>query len=102
MAYQQHQRAAEQAKIAARCAVITLSDTRTVATDTSGQTIRDLLTRDGHEVVHTQIIPDDPGQLEALLNELLARNDVDTILTNGGTGISRRDQTISVIAKLLD
>jgi molybdenum cofactor biosynthesis protein B len=102
MAYESHQRAAEETKIAARCAVITLSDTRTQATDTSGRAIRDLLGGEGHQIVHSQIIPDEPTQLESLLTALLARDDVDAILTNGGTGISRRDQTISVIAKHLD
>ena len=102
MAYESHQRAAEQTKIVARCAVITLSDTRTPENDTSGQAIRSLLARDGHHVVHHQIIPDEPAQLESLLLGLLARENVDVILTNGGTGISRRDQTISVISKHLD
>jgi len=89
-------------KIVARCAVITLSDTRTEQTDTSGQMIRNLLTGDSHVVAHYQIIPDEPSQLESILLDLLAREDVDAILTNGGTGISRRDQTISVIIKHLD
>src|SRR5215510_13575342 len=99
MAYDQHRREGSQHK--ARCAVVTLSDTRTEATDKSGQTIRELLTRDGHAVVQYQIIKDEPAQLEALLSELLNRDTIEAVLTNGGTGISRRDQTVTVIDKML-
>jgi molybdopterin adenylyltransferase len=100
MAYEQHKHDA--ADKVARCAVITLSDTRTEATDTSGKAIRDLLARDGHQVAQYQIIRDEPHELEKLLLDLLVRDSIDAILTNGGTGISKRDQTISVIAKHLD
>ena len=100
MAYEQHVRQAE--GVCARCAVVTLSDTRTHEMDKSGQRICELLTGDGNEIAEYRLIPDDAAQLESLLNELLARQDVDVVLTNGGTGISRRDRTIEVIEKLLD
>ena len=101
MAYEDHQHAAALSgkALAARCAVITLSDTRTGATDTSGQTIREMLLHDGHQVGFTRIIPDDPATLDALMRELLSRNDIDAILTNGGTGISKRDATIETLQK---
>ena len=86
----------------ARCAVVTLSDTRTEATDQSGRRIRELLTGAGHVVTHYQIVPDEPSLLEPLLIGLLAGGDVDAVLTNGGTGFSRRDQTIPVIQRLLE
>ncbi len=100
MAYEQHVRAAE--PIVARCAVITLSDTRTAATDTSGRRVREMLESDGHAVAHYQIIPDDVQTLRALLQDLFDRPHVDAVLTNGGTGLSRRDQTIGVIEKLIE
>lgn len=100
MSYHQHQDLARQ--ITARCAVITLSDSRTAADDLSGDKIAQLLQADGHGVVDRQIIPDDPQRLRALLDAALARPDVDAIITNGGSGISRRDQTIPVIEQLLD
>jgi len=100
MAYDQHIRDA--AGETARCGVITLSDTRTEATDKSGRRIRELLEEAGHATAHYQLLPDDPAALEPVLRGLLARADVDVILTNGGTGISRRDQTIGVIERLLD
>jgi molybdenum cofactor biosynthesis protein B len=82
--------------------VITLSDTRTADTDKSGQRIRELLEADGHAVAHYRILPDDPQALGAELGALLARDDIDAVLTNGGTGVSRRDQTVGVIERSLD
>jgi molybdenum cofactor biosynthesis protein B len=99
MAYDQHKHAAQ--SIVARCAVVTLSDTRTEATDTSGQRIRELLEQAGHSITLATIIPDDPERLRALLRDLLANADVDCILTNGGTGISPRDNTIAVVESVL-
>ena len=83
------------------CAVITVSDTRTVETDTGGQTLIDLLTAAGHEVIERQIIPDDPGPMQALLGSLAGRDDVDVILLTGGTGISPRDQTFETVSAML-
>ena len=100
MAYHAHQQAAQ--SISARCAIITLSDTRTEATDKSGQAIRSLLASANHTVALHKIIPDDPDALEPLLLSCLADPNIDCILTNGGTGISPRDQTIDIIAKFID
>ncbi len=100
MAYSEHVRSADQ--IVARCAVVTLSDTRTEQTDGSGAAIKRLLTEAGHEVSLYRILPDDPSALDALLRDVLARDDVDAVLTNGGTGISRRDQTVGVIDRLIE
>lgn len=100
MAYADHTSSAK--LIVARCGVITLSDTRTIDTDTSGRRIAEMLRDAGHVVAHTTILPDDPAALETELGTLLGRNDIDCVLTNGGTGISRRDQTIGVVDRLLD
>ena len=100
MTYEQHLR--EASLDVARCAIITLSDTRTVATDTSGRRMREILTDAGHSVADYRIIPDEPDALNRSLTELLERQDIDAIFTNGGTGISRRDRTIEVIEKRLD
>ena len=100
MSYQQHQQSSQE--IVARCAVITLSDTRNESTDISGKRIRDLLTEAGHTLSHYRILPDDPLQLAPLIGELILRGDLDVILSNGGTGISRRDQTIDVIERVID
>ena len=100
MAYEQH---AQDAKsiVAARCAIITLSDTRNEQTDTSGKRIGELLEAEHHAIASYRIIPDDPPTLSRLLDELLADANIEVILTNGGTGISQRDGTIEVVASKL-
>jgi molybdopterin adenylyltransferase len=97
MSYQQHIHASE--TVIARCAVITLSDTRNESTDKSGARIKQLLSEQKHRLQDYRVIPDDPAQLDQLLSQYLSRNDLDVILTNGGTGISQRDQTIGVIER---
>jgi molybdenum cofactor biosynthesis protein B len=61
-----------------------------------------LLEAEDHQIVHSQIVKDEPSAFEPLLAGLLANDTIDAILTNGGTGISRRDQTISVVERHLD
>jgi molybdenum cofactor biosynthesis protein B len=100
MAYSDHLREAHDQFV--RCAVITLSDTRTPETDKSGRRITQLLQEHGHTLARYQILPDEPADLRALLNELLASPDIDAILSNGGTGVSPRDTTIEVVESLLD
>jgi len=86
-----------QAPRSCRCAVITVSDTRTLETDTGGATVAELLTGAGHVVVARQIIPDEPRRMRGLMAELAGRDDVDAILLTGGTGLSRRDQTYETV-----
>jgi molybdenum cofactor biosynthesis protein B len=98
-AYHGHVQSAQH--IRARCAVITLSDTRDESSDTSGSRLKDLLSKSGHTVSFYQVVPDEPATIDALLRDVLARDELDVIVTNGGTGISRRDHTIPVIEKLI-
>ncbi|MGH7179968.1 MAG: MogA/MoaB family molybdenum cofactor biosynthesis protein, partial [Tepidisphaeraceae bacterium] len=100
MGYSEHQ--AQSQPLRVRCAVVTLSDTRTQQTDTSGQTIKRLLESAGHAVADYRLIKDEPDDLRSALMDLLSRDDVDVILTNGGTGISPRDQTVPVIERMID
>ena len=86
----------------ARCAVITLSDTRDETTDKSGQRIKALLAEHEQPVVSYQILKDEPDQITAAVRALLARPDVDVILTNGGTGIAPRDTTFEALQGLLE
>ena len=85
-----------------RCAVITVSDTRTPETDTGGKAVCDHLTAAGHAVIHREIIPDDPGRMRPLLESLRGRDDLDAILLTGGTGVTSRDQTYETVTALLD
>jgi molybdopterin adenylyltransferase len=84
------------------CAVVTISDTRTLDTDRSGQLICQLLQAAGHQIGRYQIIPDEPTQI---LAELATAIDLlpplHAIVFNGGTGISARDTTSEAIASVL-
>lgn len=83
-----------------RCAVITVSDTRTLATDTGGQSIVDVLSAAGHRVVAREIVPDEPDRMRELVRRLVALGEVDAILMTGGTGVARRDQTYETVGAL--
>ena len=83
------------------CAVITVSDTRTLQSDKGGQTLIEQLQDAGHRVVFREIIPDQPEAMRSRLIELRDRDDVAAILMTGGTGISRRDQTYETVSHLL-
>lgn len=84
-----------------RCVVVTVSDTRTVATDTGGQAIVELLEREGHEVQAREIIPDEPKRMTALLHRIVQGNETDAVLLTGGTGLSQRDQTYETVSQML-
>lgn len=92
----------DQQIIVANCAVITISDSRTIATDQSGKIIQDLLVGSGHCVVEYQILPDEPQQILALVQQLAAIDSLDAIICNGGTGIAPRDTTYDAIAQILE
>lgn len=80
--------------------VITVSDSRTEATDESGKLIRDLLAGAGHVLAYYEIMPDEPRQIAAAIRA--KRADLDGIVINGGTGIAPRDQTYEAVKGLLD
>ncbi|MDA2917290.1 MogA/MoaB family molybdenum cofactor biosynthesis protein [Nitrospinae bacterium AH_259_B05_G02_I21] len=84
------------------CAVITVSDTRTEATDTSGQLIRDGLEGAGHMVLSSCIVPDEPSAIRRAIEEAAATGGVKAILLTGGTGITPRDRTHEVVSEMLD
>ncbi|PZV08739.1 MAG: molybdenum cofactor biosynthesis protein [Leptolyngbya sp.] len=83
-----------------RCAVVTVSDTRTVESDLSGQLLQTLLAEAGHQVSDYRIVPDEPQQICPLCQSLAAQ--VDCIILTGGTGIAPRDTTYDAIAALLE
>ena len=82
------------------CAVITVSDTRTVENDKSGQAIVDSLKSAGHVVLERVIVPDEPVELSELVNRLVKGDQIEAILLTGGTGIAVRDQTPETLSKL--
>jgi molybdenum cofactor biosynthesis protein B len=83
------------------CAIVTVSDTRTVDTDTSGARIRELLEAAGHRVADYSILPDEPSIVRPRLVELIAES-VEAVIVNGGTGLAPRDSTYEAVAGLLD
>jgi molybdenum cofactor biosynthesis protein B len=85
-----------------KCAVITTSDSRTEQEDESGRLIRKKLTDGGHRVTHYVILKNDAAAIKQELAALLLRDDVQAIITSGGTGLSKRDVTVDTIAPMLE
>lgn len=99
--HQQHQQAAA-AGPPPRCAVLTISDTRTIETDTSGALCCRLLEAAGYIIAVRDLLPDEPERIAPRLEALCADEGVDAVLLCGGTGIARRDRTYDVVAARLD
>lgn len=83
-------------------AVITLSDTRTDATDISGAFIKTVLLDAGHTVPLYRVLPDDRLKIKSIIQDCLIDPHIAVIITNGGTGISARDTTFDVVAALIE
>ena len=83
-----------------RCFVLTISDTRTEADDTSGAAIVEALTAAGHVITGRKILRDDPGPVAEAIRRATVSADV--VITTGGTGITSRDSTYEAISGLLD
>jgi molybdopterin adenylyltransferase len=90
-----------QAPSSIRCAVLTVSDTRTLETDTGGAAVLKHLVDAGHTILQRSILPDEPLAMRALLLEWSQLAELDAILITGGTGISARDQTFETVSGLL-
>jgi molybdenum cofactor biosynthesis protein B len=90
----------DQARGSVACAVVTVTDTRTLADDRSGAAIVELLEAAGHRLAARTIVPDEPALLEAAVRELVSRADVAAILITGGTGVAPRDQTPDTLVGL--
>ena len=83
-------------------AVLTVSDTRTQETDTSGAFLEEALVAAGHTVADRQIVIDDVYQLRAIVSQWIADPKVEVVLTTGGTGFSGRDSTPEALSPLFD
>jgi molybdopterin adenylyltransferase len=83
-------------------AVLTVSDTRTEANDTSGDLLADRLTGAGHRLFQRQIVIDDVYQLRAAVSAWIANGSVNVVLVTGGTGFAARDSTPEALAPLFD
>src|SRR5437762_7936801 len=85
----------EGAPASVKCAVITISDSRTAQTDESGKLIRDLFQKSGHSVLFTAVVKDEPKAILDAVEQ--ASWTCEAIVTNGGTGLSNRDVTIPTL-----
>jgi molybdenum cofactor biosynthesis protein B len=94
-----HAKAASQGSVP--IAIVTVSDTRTPETDTSGKLIRKLVEEAGHHVTGYRIVRDEPDEVAAVLDEFTDGR-ARLVIFNGGTGISKRDRTFDVISKALE
>ncbi|HIK53832.1 MAG TPA: MogA/MoaB family molybdenum cofactor biosynthesis protein [Synechococcales cyanobacterium M55_K2018_004] len=88
--------------VSVSCAIVTVSDTRTMESDRSGHVIRQLLHENGHIVAFYTILPDEPDQIAAQLLDLCQQPEIEALVLNGGTGIAPRDTTYDAIERLLE
>ncbi|MCP8688515.1 molybdenum cofactor biosynthesis protein B [Marinobacterium sedimentorum] len=88
--------------VALNIAVLTVSDTRTLETDTSGQTLVDRLEAVGHKLQARTIVKDDVYQLRAQVSAWIADPSIHVVLSTGGTGFSHRDSTPEALQPLFD
>ena len=92
----------ERAPESVGCVIVTVSDTRTVETDRSGQIMRERLEAAGHRIVGYEIVQDEPEQINRVLDHYTEMTECQALLFNGGTGIARRDTTFDVISARLE
>jgi len=85
-----------------RIAVLTISDTRSLATDGSGQFLAEALVAAGHVLAERGLLRDDVEQVRAQVQAWIADDTLDVVLTTGGTGVTGRDGTPEAIAPLLE
>ena len=83
-------------------AVLTISDSRDLDSDTSGQFLADALVAAGHQLLAREIVRDDIYQIRAVISAWIANGEIDAVVTTGGTGFSGRDSTPEAIAPLFD
>lgn len=83
-------------------AILTVSDSRTLETDTSGQLLCDRLIRAGHILIDRELVKDDIGHVQKQVKKWIADSDIDVIITTGGTGLTGRDITPEALTPLFD
>ena len=83
-------------------ALLTVSDTRTLENDKSGDTLEERIKVAGHKVFDRFLVKDDVVQIKIILNKLIDNKDIDVVITTGGTGITGRDLTPEVFNEILE
>ena len=87
---------------AVTCFVLTISDTKTPETDTSGALIREQLAAGGHRVAGSAIVRDEPAEVQRVIQQATADPTVQAVIMTGGTGITSRDSTFEAVDALLE
>ncbi len=88
------------ARASVKLGIVTVSDTRTLETDTSGLLIDQIATQAGHEVAWRKIVRDEPVEIQNVIVQSQSDPSIQAVLITGGTGISPRDQTVETLEKL--
>jgi len=88
--------------IPCRIGVLTISDSRDLATDRSGAILAENVQAAGHELAERDIVPDELDKIVSRLRAWIARDDVDVVITTGGTGITGRDVTPEAFAQVVE
>ena len=83
-------------------ALLTVSDTRSLENDKSGDTLEERIKVAGHKVFDRFLVKDDVDQIKIILNKLIDNKDIDVVITTGGTGITGRDLTPEVFNEILE
>jgi len=99
VSYQEHK---QKAPRHVNCAVLTISDTRTERDNESGKLIREKLSQNGHQVMFYSILKNEADSIKKKIDELLSEEELQVIITNGGTGVSHRDVTVDTISPILE
>ena len=99
MSYQEHKKEAPQT---VNCAVLVISDSRTEDTDESGKLLREKLGQNGHRVIAYSILKNDSEVIKQKIKELLGQEELQVIITSGGTGVSHRDVTVETVSPIME
>lgn len=87
---------------AVNIAILTISDTRDLASDRSGDRLAEMIGRDGHKLVERDILKDEVADIVSRLQALIANPEVDVVITTGGTGVTGRDVTPEAFEAVLE
>ena len=85
-----------------RLAILTVSDSRTLENDTSGDALLKMATEDGHQVVERRLVPDDIYRIRYEVSRWIIDPNVEAIISSGGTGLTGRDGTVEAVTPLFD
>ena len=88
--------------LAVNIAILTVSDTRTAADDRSGNTLVEMLNRDGHHLIDRAIVKDDVQEIVSQLTQWITNPEVDVVISTGGTGVTGRDVTPEAFERVFE